>query len=149
MKRIHASLPILSLIFIASCGHGPARLVDKVKEIPSLFARDTMFMERSSFWDRDHTVARVDSNRQTISFKPAANEVLFVTLRNMGGVPLKRDTIRGVKREPAELFLHTGTRDTNMHLTIESTDARRQPTDVVIYIRNRDSVYREFLFFGK
>lgn len=139
-----------TLLFFASCGKGPARLIDAVKEIPLSGAHDTLYMERSSYWDRRGlSVARTDSNRQTITFKPAPGDVAFVTLRNMGGVPLKRDTIRGVQREAAEHFLRTGTRDTNMHLTIGFSDPHRPETDVIVFIRNVDSAYREFLFFER
>jgi len=139
-----------TLLLLASCGKGPARLIDAVKEIPLSGGHDTMFMERSSYWDYGgRSIARTDSNRQTISFKPASGDVAYVTLRNMGGVPLKRDTIRSAIRLPAEQFLRTGTRDTNMHLTIDFPDPRRPETDVIVFIRNLDSAYREFLFFER
>jgi len=108
-----------------------------------------MFVERSHFWDRDEAVARVDSNRQTIGFRIGPGDVAYVTLRNMGGVPLKRDTVRSSSRFPAETFLRTGTRDTNMHLTVEFADPHRPATDAAVFIRNRDSVYREFLFYER
>ena len=136
-------------ILLVSCGKEPARLVDAVKEIPISGGRDTMFIERSSFWDAGEAIARTDSNRQTITFKLSPGDIEFITLRNMGGVPLKRDTIRSVVREPAEIFLRTGTRDTNMRLTVESADTRKPETNVVVFIRNRDSVYREFLFYSR
>ena len=148
LKRMGILLCLL-LQLISSCGHGPARLIDAVKEIPISGGHDTMYMERSSHWDRNRHIARTDSNRQVISFKPAPGEIAFVTLRNMGGVPLHRDTIRSARREAAEHFLRTGTLDTNMHLTIDFADPRRASTDVIVFIRNRDSVYREFLFYGK
>jgi hypothetical protein len=145
------NLVLLAILqsLISGCGHGPARLIDAVKEIPIAGAHDTMYMERSRHWDRTRHIARTDSNRQIISFKPAPGEIAFVTIRNMGGVPLHRDTIRSARREAAELFLRTGTLDTNMHLTIEFADPHRAPTDVIVFIRNRDSVFREFLFLGK
>jgi hypothetical protein len=134
---------------LVSCGRRPARLIEAVKEIPLSGGHDTIYMERSHAWDRGRDIARTDSNPQTIGFRPIPGEIAFVTLRNMGGVPLKRDTIRGPIREPAEIFLRTGTLDTNMHLHIEFLDWHRPQTDVVVYIRNRDSVYREFLFVGR
>ena len=150
-QQITAVLLVLSVVAAAlsGCGKGPARMVDAVKEIPLSGARDTMYMERSSYWDRRQSIARTDSNRQTITFKPMPGEIAYVTLRNMGGVPLRRDTINGVRHESAEQFLRTGTLDTNMHIHIEFPDWKKAPTDVVVFIRNRDSVYREFLFFGR
>ena len=145
-----ASLLLLAACGIASCGKGPARLIDAVKEIPLSGGHDTIFIERSSYWDHGGpSIARTDSNRQTITFKPVQGDIAFVTLRNMGGVPLKRDTIRGPERLSAEHFLRTGTRDTNMHLTIEFSDPRRTSTDDMIFIRNLDSAYREFLFLER
>src|SRR2546421_838800 len=126
--------PLLLLLLLAACGKGPARLVDAVKEIPISGGHDTMFMERSSYWDRTRSIARIDSNRQAITFKPSLGDIAYVTLRNMGGVPLKRDTIRTVIHVPAEQFLRTGTLDTNLHLTIEFPDPHRAPTDVIVYI---------------
>ncbi|HEX5316364.1 MAG TPA: hypothetical protein VFX22_06910 [Candidatus Kapabacteria bacterium] len=147
---IIGTLFIGTLLLLASCGKRPARLVDAVKEIPLSGGHDTVFMERSSYWDpHGIAVARTDSNRQAITFKPAPGDIAFVTLRNMGGVPLKRDTIRGVQRDGAEHFLRTGTRDTNMHLTIAFSDPRRPETDVIVFIRNVDSAYREFLFYER
>ncbi|HWF44497.1 MAG TPA: hypothetical protein VG537_07640 [Candidatus Kapabacteria bacterium] len=134
---------------LVACGRKPASLIEAVKEIPLSGGHDTIYMERSRAWDRGRDIARADSNRQTIGFRPAPGEIAFVTLRNMGGVPLKRDTIRGAIREPAEIFLRTGTLDTNMNLHIEFPDWHRPQTDVIVYIRNRDSVYREFLFVGR
>jgi hypothetical protein len=64
----------------------------------------------------------------------------------MGGVPLRRDTVRGLMQVPAEQYLRTGTQDTNMHLHIEFPDYRKPSTDVIVLVRNRDSVYREILF---
>ncbi len=148
LQSLCLALPLLSVTLLG-CGKGPARLVDAVKEIPLSGGKDTMFMERSSYWDGRQSVARTDSNRQIITFKPLPGEVAFVTLRNMGGVPLRRDTIRSARQESAEHFLRTGTLDTNMHIHIEFADWKRAPTDVVVFIRNRDSVYREFLFSGK
>ncbi len=144
-------VPLLCLLLmLASCGKGPARLIDAVKEIPLSGGHDTLFMERSSYWDHyGPSIARTDSNRQTISFKPAPGDVAFVTLRNMGGVPLKRDTVQTSEHFSAEHFLRTGTRDTNMHLTIEFADPRRQPTDDIVYIRNLDSAFREYLFWER
>ncbi|HZK76883.1 MAG TPA: hypothetical protein VFD13_08255 [Candidatus Kapabacteria bacterium] len=139
-----------TVLLLASCGKGPSRLIDAVKEIPLSGGHDTMYMERSSYWDRHGlSVARTDSNRQWVTFKAAPGDAAYVTLRNMGGVPLMRDTIRGVQHESAEHFLRTGTRDTNMHLTIAFADSRRPETDVIVFIRNLDSAYREFLFYER
>ena len=150
MLRNRLLTMIGTLLLLASCGKGPARLVNAVKEIPLSGGNHTMYMERSSYWDRHGlSIARTDSNRQTITFEPAPGDVAYVTLRNMGGVPLKRDTIRSVVHLPAEHFLRTETRDTNMLLTIGFSDPRRPETDVIVFIRNLDSAYREFLFFER
>lgn len=122
-------------------------MINAVKEIPLSGGRDTMYMERSNYWGR--RAARTDSNRQTITFKPAPGDVAFVTLRNMGGVPLKRDTVRAFQKVSAEHFLRTGTRDTTMRLTIDFPNPRRPPTEVLVFIRNLDSVYREYLFYER
>jgi hypothetical protein len=137
------------LLFITSCGKSPARIIEAVKEIPLSGGHDTIFLERSTYWDRGHSYARTDSNRQMMTFKPAPGDIAFVTLRNMGGVPLQRDTIRSFQRVPAERFLRTGTRDTTMQITIEFPDSRRPQTDVIVFIRNLDSAYREFLFYER
>ena len=149
-QKLHLFIAgLLVTIALTGCSRPSARLIDAVKEIPLSGGHDTIYIERSNHWDRGLKRARTDSNRQTIVFKPASGEIAYVTLRNMGGVPLKRDTIQGLRRFPAELFLRTGTLDTNMHLNVEFSDWHKAQTDVVVYIRNRDSVYREFLLFGK
>ncbi len=134
---------------IGACGKKEVRLIDKVKQISLSGGRDTVYMERSRYWDDGRDIARSDSNRQMITFNPGSTPITYVTLENMGGVPLRRDTIRGLVKESAEMFLRTGTLDTNMHLHIDFPDYKKPQTDVVIYIRNRDSVYREIMFVGQ
>ena len=141
---------IFVLVLLPGCGRGPAKLVNTVKEIPLSSSHDTIFAERSNFWDAGKSeTARIDSNRQSFTFKPSAGDILVVTLRNMGGVPLKRDTIRRPSKTAAESFLRTGTMDTNMHMTIEHANSKLPETDIIIFIRNRDSVYKEFLFYER
>jgi hypothetical protein len=140
-----AALAVLGGIVLAGCGR-EARVVNKVKQISLVGGRDTIYFERSTYWDRDRSIAWVDSNRQTISFRPSAGVVAYISLQNMGGVPLRRDTLRAPMQIAAEQFLRTGTLDTNMHLHIDFPDYRKPPTDVIVLIRNRDSVYREILF---
>jgi hypothetical protein len=142
---IRRVLWIVPVVMIVGCGRH-ARLVNKVKEIALVGGRDTVYFERSEYWDRGRGIAWVDSNRQTVSFRPAAGTIAYVSLQNMGGVPLKRDTVRGPLQFSAEHFLRTGTLDTNMHLHVDFPDYRKPPTDVIVLIRNRDSVYREILF---
>jgi hypothetical protein len=136
---------LLAIVFLAGCGK-EARVVNRVKEIPLVGGRDTVYFERSEYWDRSRSIAWIDSNRQLITFRPPAGTVAYVTLQNMGGVPLKRDTIRALRQVSAEQYLRTGTQDTNMHLHIDFPDYRKPSTDVIIFIRNRDSIYREILF---
>jgi hypothetical protein len=142
-------LLILLLVVLAACGKKETRLVMNAKRIPISGARDTLFMERSKFWDDRNHKSAVDSNRQTISFIPLQKEVAFVTLQNMGGVPLRRDTIRAERSFPAEDYLQTMTKDTNLRLRIDFQNYRIPPTDVIIYIRTPDSAYERIRFEGK
>lgn len=142
---VAAAATLLAIVGLAGCGK-EARVINRVKEIPLVGGRDTIYFERSQYWDRSRSIAWVDSNRQIITFRPASGSVAYVTLQNMGGVPLRRDTLRGTMQMPAEQYLRTGTQDTNMHLHIEFPDYRKPTTDVIVLIRNRDSVYREILF---
>jgi hypothetical protein len=141
---------IVAIVLVAStgfigCGR-KARIVNKVKEISLVGGRDTVYFERSSQWDRGRSIAWVDSNRQSISFRANSGTIAYITLQNMGGVPLRRDTLHGPLQVPAEQYLRTGTLDTNMHLHVDFPDYRKPPTDVIVLVRNRDSVYREILF---
>lgn len=150
VKRTYLPPALAGLVLLlASCGQKEVRIVDKVKEISMSGGHDTVYFERSSYWDHGRNIARSDSNHQTISFKPLSGQIAYVVLENMGGVPLKRDTIRSERRESAEWYLRTGTLDTNMHIHIEYPDYKKPQTDVVCYIRNRDSVYREIMFVGR
>lgn len=143
--NVRVLLVVAAAAVFVGCGR-EARVVNRVKEIPLVGGRDTVYFERSAYWDRGRSRAWVDSNRQTITFRPGSGSTVFVTLQNMGGVPLRRDTLRAAMQLPAEQYLRTGTLDTNMHLHIEFSDYRKPSTDVIILIRNRDSVYREILF---
>ncbi len=141
---------VIILVALGASGcSNKARIVNTVKEVPISGALDTVFFERSKYWDREQPEARVDSNRQTITFRPSGKDVAYAILQNMGGVPLRRDTIRGQKSIPAEQYLRTVTRDTNLRLHVEFSDWRRPATDIIVYLRNRDSVYREVLVRGK
>ncbi len=151
MQRAVFILAVIVVFSLTGCGHRPARLINTVKEIPLSGGNDTIFAERSSYWDmgRAEAVARVDSNRQELTFRTSPGDVVVVTMRNMGGVPLKRDTVRRASKAAAERFFRTGTLDTNMHLTVEHLNPKIPETDVIVFIRNRDSVYREFLFYER
>ena len=150
--RIERSVA-LGFVVILTClaiGCGQkARVINTVKEVPISGAVDTIFFERSSFWDRDHALAKVDSNRQVITFRPTAKQVAFAILENMGGVPLRRDTIRKLTSIPAETYLRTVTHDTNLRLHVEFSDWKIPASDILIYVRNTDSIYREVLIRGK
>jgi hypothetical protein len=123
--------------------------VDEDKVIPVTGAIDTIYFERSKFWDTRSQKATVEENRQDITFVPLSEkERMFVIVQNMGGVPLKRDTVRTRKTVKAEELLRTVTKDTNLRIHIEFNDWKKTPTDVVVYIRKADSVYRNIRFEG-
>jgi hypothetical protein len=138
----------LSLLVLSSCG-GKADLVENPKVIAASNERDTIYVERSKFWETNKQKASVDSNRQFFIFKPKASEAMFVLLENTGGVPLSRDTIRQIDTLSLEHFLRTPAKDTNLYMRIEYADYRKAPTDVFLYIRNPDSVYQQVVFVAR
>ena len=71
-----------------------------------------------------------------------------MTLENMGGVPMKRDTFKTRGYRFAEVYLRTSTRDTNLQIHIETNDKTKPPTNVAIYMRNIDTVCSQILFEG-
>lgn len=140
------SLTIASFLFtLASC-KSEADLVGEPRYVNASGARDTVFVERSKFWEDKKQKSSVDSNRQFFIFKPKSGEAMYVLLENTGGVPLRRDTITKLDTISLEHYLRTPNKDTNLYLSIEYADFRKIHTDVFIYIRNRDSVYKEVVF---
>jgi hypothetical protein len=136
------------MLSVCACKND-AWLINEEKVIPVTGAIDTLYFERSKFWDTRAEKASVEENRQEITFVPLSpKEKLFVVVQNMGGVPLRRDTIRTTKTFPAETFLRTFTKDTNLRIHVEFTDWKKTPTDVVVYIRHVDSIYRSIRFEG-
>lgn len=142
------ALPLLACSMLASC-NSEADLVEKPKVISASGQRDTIFVERSKFWENQKQEASVDTNRQFFIFKPKAGEAMYVLVENTGGVPLRRDTIRKIDTLSLEHFLRTPAKDTNLYLRIEYADFRKAPSDVFLYIRNPDSVYKEVVFVAK
>ncbi len=140
----YAVLAFLSL----ACQKKEVSLIDKAKRIPVIGKNDVVYVERSKFWDGPNIKARSESNRQTFTFVPPPNMTLFVTLENMGGVPLKRDTFKTRGYRFAETYLRTTTKDTNLAIHVETADKTKQPTDVTIYMRDVDSVCSEIRFEG-
>jgi hypothetical protein len=145
---IALALTLFSAGALIGCRKKEALLIERVKSIPLSGAKDTLFIERSPYWDTKNHQARVDSNRQVFLFFPPKGQLLFVSVENMGGVPLKRDTIWVTKTIPVEEFLHTSTKDTNLNLHIAFKDWHKAPSDIVLYIRNADSVYAKVRFEG-
>jgi hypothetical protein len=144
--RLLAVLGILAPL--ASCS-GDADLVEKPRFVSASGARDTIYVERSKFWEDKKQKSSVDSNRQIFIFKPKAGEAMYVLLENTGGVPLRRDTITTLDTISLEHYLRTPAKDTNLYMSIEYADFRKLHTDVFIYIRNPDSVYKEVVFVAK
>lgn len=134
---------------LGGCTKKSTKLVDRTKTIPLLGAHDTILAERSAYWQGKER-ASIDTNRQQITFSPSGKLIYFATLENMGGVPLKRDTIRAEKSLRLEDYLQTVTKDTNLQLHIESNDRTKTPSEIVIYIRNHpDSVYQKIILQGQ
>jgi hypothetical protein len=133
---------------LASCS-SKADLLDKPKVIAASGERDTIYVERSKFWQNKQQKASVDSIRQYFIFKPKAGETMYVLLENTGGVPLRRDTISKIDTMYLEHYLRTPAKDTNLYLSIEYPDFRKAPTDVFLYIRDRDSVHKEVVFVAQ
>ena len=145
-RAFHSSLAALAFcLLLASCS-SEADLLEQPKLISASGERDTIFVERSKFWENKQQKASVDSIRQYFVFKPKAGETLYVLLENTGGVPLRRDTVTKVDTMYLEHYLRTPAKDTNLYLSIEYPDFRKAPTDVFLYIRDRDSVHKEVLF---
>jgi hypothetical protein len=136
------------LLTLASC-KSEAELVEEPRYVSASGGRDTIFVERSKFWEDKKQKSSVDSNRQVFIFKPKAGEAMYVLLENTGGVPLRRDTITKLDTLSLEHYLRTPAKDTNLYLSIEYADFRKLHTDVFIYIRNRDSVFKEVVFVAK
>jgi hypothetical protein len=136
------------LTSLASC-NSDADLVEKPRVVSASGARDTIFVERSKFWEDKKQKSSVDSNRQVFIFKPKVGEAMYVLLENTGGVPLRRDTITRTDTISLEHYLRTPAKDTNLYMSIEYADFRKLHTDVFIYIRNPDSVYKEVVFVGR
>ncbi|HET6510741.1 MAG TPA: hypothetical protein VFH43_01005 [Candidatus Kapabacteria bacterium] len=133
---------------LASCS-GKADLLEEPRVIAASGDRDTIFVERSKFWENKQQKASVDSVRQYFIFKPKAGETMYVLLENTGGVPLRRDTISKIDTMFLEHYLRTPAKDTNLYLSIEYPDFRKAPTDVFLYIRDRDSVHKEVVFVAR
>ncbi len=131
-----------------ACERPEVMLIDKPKRIPVVGKNDVVYVERSKFWDGAGIKARSESNRQTFTFVPPPNTTLFVTLENMGGVPLKRDTFKVKTYRFAETYLRTSTKDTNLSIHIETNDKTNRPTDVTIYMRDVDTVCSDIRFEG-
>lgn len=138
----------LWLLLAFGCHKKEVTLLDKSKRIPVMGKNDVVYVERSKFWDGRGMTARSESNRQTFTFVPPPNTTLFVTLENMGGVPLKRDTFKTKSYRFAETYLRTSTKDTNLSIHIETGDKTKPPTDVTIYMRDIDSVCSDIRFEG-
>lgn len=151
MTQRSGFLPILvfSLILVLTGCNKEADLLEQPRVLSATGERDTIFVERSKFWENKQQEATVDSIRQYFVFKPKAGETMYVLLENTGGVPLRRDTIKTIDTMYLEHYLRTPAKDTNLYLSIEYPDFRKAPTDVFLYIRNRDSVYREVVFVGR
>lgn len=132
---------------LASC-NSRADLLEEPKVIAASGKRDTIYVERSKFWSDKKQKSSVDSNRQFFIFKPRAGQLMYVLLENTGGVPLRRDTIRDIDTVSLEHYLRTPAKDTNLYLSIEHPDLGKAPTDVFLYIRNPDSVYKEVIFIA-
>ena len=133
---------------MAGCGSRDVCLLEQAKTIPVSGGREKLYAERSSYWDDQGHTARSKSNRQMFTFVPPEGLTLYVNLENMGGVPMKRDTIRTTKYFFAETYLRTITKDTNLSIHIETSDRKKPPTDVEVYVRNVDSVYSQIRFEG-
>ena len=150
--HLFSSLKVFVTLFLvarlASC-NSRADLVETPRVVSASGDRDTIIVERSKFWETTKQSAEVDSNRQYFVFKPKAGEAMFVLLENTGGVPLSRDTITMLDTLSLEHFLRTPSKDTNLYMRIEYADFRKAPTDVFLYIRNPDSVYKEVVFVAK
>jgi len=143
--RVLAILPLA--LYLTGCGKGDTKLIENPKSIALLGSTDTILAERSAYWNTPMLEAAVKENRQAIQFEPGGKLTYYAYLENMGGVPLKRDTIRATKTLKMEEYLRTITKDTNMILHIESSDRTKGPTEVVVYIRNRpDSAYKLIQF---
>jgi hypothetical protein len=138
-----ALLPLL-----ASC-NSEADLVEQPRLVSASGARDTIYVERSKFWSDKKQKSSVDTNRQVFIFKPKPGEAMYVLLENTGGVPLRRDTILKTDTISLEHFLRTPAKDTNLYMSIEYADFRKLHTDVFIYIRNPDSVYKQVVFVAR
>jgi hypothetical protein len=142
--RAFGVLVLLSM----GCQKTDVCLLNQVKRIPVTGKNDVVYIERSQFWDGAGIKARSGSNRQTFIFVPPPNMTLFVTLENMGGVPLKRDTFKTKSFRFAETYLRTSTKDTNLAIHIETSDKTKRPTDVTLYMRDVDSVCSDIRFEG-
>lgn len=148
LRPLLRAFSIAGLFALASCS-GKADLVEKPRLVSASGDRDTIFAERSKFWEDKHQKSSVDSNRQIFIFKPKPGEAMYVLLENTGGVPLRRDTITKLDTISLEHYLRTPAKDTNLYMSIEYADFRKLHTDVFIYIRNPDSVYKEVVFVAK
>ncbi|MEO6938744.1 MAG: hypothetical protein ABI444_01170 [Candidatus Kapaibacterium sp.] len=137
-----------TLLLMAGCGGRDVCLLEQAKTIPVSGGNEKLYAERSSYWDDQGHTARSKSNRQMFTFVPPPGLTLYVNLENMGGVPMKRDTIRTTKYVFAETYLRTITKDTNLSIHIETSDRKKPPTDVEVYVRNVDSVYSQIRFEG-
>jgi hypothetical protein len=147
-RSLFSFLPLAGLLALVSCS-GKADLVEKPRFVSASGVRDTIFVERSKFWEDKKQKSSVDSNRQSFIFKPKSGEAMYVLLENTGGVPLRRDTITRLDTISLEHYLRTPAKDTNLYMSIEYADFRKLHTDVFIYIRNPDSVYKEVVFVAK
>jgi hypothetical protein len=140
--------PLCCLIFLSGCRQD-AELLEEPKRVFASGSRDTVFVERSKFWQLPNQKAHVDTNRQHFIFKPKASSPMIVLLENAGGVPLRRDTFRTTDTLSLEHYLRTPGKDTNLYLRIEYADYNKAPSDVFLYIRSPDSVFREVVFVGR
>jgi hypothetical protein len=134
---------------MTGCGKRETKLIERVKRIPMSGAKDTLYMERSKAWNTRQVEAPIDSNRQSITFRPLPGELAYVILQNMGGVPLRRDTVRKETTFACEEYLQTMTLDTNLRIHVEFQNYRTPTTDVSVFIRTPDSAYRQIRFEGK
>lgn len=139
---------IILAFMVVSCKTEPD-LLEEPKYIDASGKRDTVYVERSKFWGSAQFKASVDSNRQQFIFKPKAGEAMIVLVENTGGVPLRRDTITRLDTFSLEHYLRTPGKDSNLYLRIEYADYRKAATDVFLYVRNPDSVYKEVVFLGR
>lgn len=147
-NRFRSLAMAMCLPAILACS-GEADLVEEPKRVSASGSRDTVYVERSKFWETQNQKASVDTNRQQFIFRAKPSSPMIVLLENAGGVPLRRDTFRTTDTLPLEHYLRTPGKDTNLYLRIEYSDYHKAPSDVFLYIRNPDSVYREVVFIGR